>query len=196
MTEIIQQKHRIRRSILRNLSLMSVEDRMLESALLCGQFRSILGAPKGRCLFGFSAMPSEPDLTEFYRAWCGQGGVLCLPRRTSCETGYEPAVVHDLDLGVKQGAFGISEPSLEAEKVPWSRLAFTLVPGVAFDNNGCRLGRGKGFYDRMLKLAGGKKLGVAFSFQQVEAVPMEPHDVRLDGVVWANGLTSVTEVDF
>ena len=186
MTEIAQQKQLIRRSILHRLSLMSVADRIRESALLCGQLSRILGPPKGRCLFGFAAMPSEPDLAEFYRAWCGQGGVLCLPRRTTCETGYEPAVVHNLDSGLQPGAFGVVEPSLEAEKVPWSQLAFTLVPGVAFDNNGCRLGRGKGFYDRMLQLAGGKKLGVAFSFQQVEVVPMEPHDIRLDGVVWAD----------
>jgi 5-formyltetrahydrofolate cyclo-ligase len=58
-----------------------------------------------------------------------------------------------------------------------------LVPGVAFDLHGGRLGRGKGYYDRLLKELRGTTCGVAFDQQVVEAIPVEPHDVRLDHVL-------------
>ena len=61
-----------------------------------------------------------------------------------------------------------------------------LVPGVAFDARGGRLGHGKGFYDRMLARLGGRarcRIGVAFGFQIVEAVPCGPHDIRMEAVV-------------
>jgi 5-formyltetrahydrofolate cyclo-ligase len=54
-----------------------------------------------------------------------------------------------------------------------------LVPGVAFDLRGYRLGRGKGFYDQLLAAVRGPTCGVGFDEQIVDAVPVEPHDVRL-----------------
>jgi 5-formyltetrahydrofolate cyclo-ligase len=64
-------------------------------------------------------------------------------------------------------------------------LDLVVVPGVAFDAEGRRLGRGGGYYDATLALLprGAARLGVAFEIQVVPAVPEEPHDVRLDGVV-------------
>jgi 5-formyltetrahydrofolate cyclo-ligase len=58
-----------------------------------------------------------------------------------------------------------------------------LVPGVAFDLRGRRLGRGKGFYDRLLADAGGLKCGVAFDEQIVTEIPVEPHDVSVDCIL-------------
>ena len=64
-----------------------------------------------------------------------------------------------------------------------NRLDLVLVPGVAFDLNGRRLGRGKGYYDRLLAEFEGWTCGVAFDQQVVEAVPSEPHDMRLTCLV-------------
>jgi 5-formyltetrahydrofolate cyclo-ligase len=55
-----------------------------------------------------------------------------------------------------------------------------LVPGLAFDPSGRRLGRGKGFYDRLLAMVRGRKCGIAFEEQVVPEIPVEPHDIRLD----------------
>ena len=65
----------------------------------------------------------------------------------------------------------------------WGKIDLILVPGVAFDKSGNRLGRGKGYYDKVLKQTGAYKLGVCFDFQLVERVPVEPHDVKMDRVV-------------
>ena len=79
--------------------------------------------------------------------------------------------------------FGIGEPTGE-EYTELESVDVIVVPGVAFDKEGHRMGRGRGFYDRLLKeTPNAYKIGVAFEFQMVESVPVEPHDVMMDCVV-------------
>lgn len=83
------------------------------------------------------------------------------------------------------GAYGILEPRVGLERVDVSRIDVFLCPGLGFDLQGGRIGRGRGFYDRVLGRArpGAVKLGVCFGHQIVDEVEMEPHDVRMDGVI-------------
>jgi 5-formyltetrahydrofolate cyclo-ligase len=88
------------------------------------------------------------------------------------------------------GRFGIPEPA-DGETLPLSDLDLVLVPGVAFDSRGGRLGRGGGFYDRLLAGRSVRRpflVGVAFSWQMVENVPMGPEDVAVDCVVTEDGI--------
>jgi 5-formyltetrahydrofolate cyclo-ligase len=62
-------------------------------------------------------------------------------------------------------------------------LDFILVPGVAFDLSGRRLGRGKGYYDRLLKQTRGTTCGVAFDEQIVGEIPVEPHDLNVNCIL-------------
>ena len=79
--------------------------------------------------------------------------------------------------------FGIGEPTGE-EFVDYDRIDLIIVPGVAFDRNGNRMGRGRGFYDRLLQQTPhAYKIGVAFDFQMREQIPVEPHDIPMDKVV-------------
>jgi len=78
---------------------------------------------------------------------------------------------------------GILEP-IEALPIKQSTIDVVIVPGIAFDMKGNRLGFGKGFYDRFLKRAThAVKIGLAFDFQIIDSIPSEPHDVRMDFVV-------------
>jgi 5-formyltetrahydrofolate cyclo-ligase len=81
------------------------------------------------------------------------------------------------------GRFGIREPVDGCPQIPLNKLDFILVPGLAFDLQGCRLGRGKGFYDRMLAAVLGKTCGVAFDEQIVRDVPVEPLDLSVDCIL-------------
>lgn len=63
------------------------------------------------------------------------------------------------------------------------RIDMILVPGVAFTGSGERIGRGKGYYDKILKQTKAYKLGICFDFQLLEELPMEEHDVKMDRVV-------------
>lgn len=79
-------------------------------------------------------------------------------------------------------AFGIGEPVGELF-TKLNDIDVVLVPGVAFDRQGNRLGRGKGYYDKILKNTAAYKIGVCFDFQFVETVPADEHDVEMDEVI-------------
>lgn len=86
---------------------------------------------------------------------------------------------------LRKGAFGIMEPTgpLFAPE-DYSKIEFAIVPGMAFDRAGHRLGRGKGYYDRLLpKLKEAKLTGICFPFQLVDEVPAEPHDISVQEVI-------------
>ena len=86
---------------------------------------------------------------------------------------------------LRKGAFGIMEPTGEpfAEE-NYSEIQLALIPGMAFDRAGHRLGRGKGYYDRLLpKLKEAKLTGICFPFQLLDDVPAEPHDISVQVVI-------------
>ena len=128
----------------------------------------------------YHALPDEPDthpLLEKYAA----SKTIVLP----CVEGDDivPRVYRgEQDLRI--GAYGIAEPvGPDFEDVP--AISFILVPGVAFDAAGHRLGRGKGYYDRFLSTLPARPflLGACFAWQQVPAVPFELHDIIMDAVL-------------
>lgn len=109
------------------------------------------------------------------------GKTILLPRVTG-ETDMELRVYTGPD-DTTRGAFGIMEPS-GALFTDYSQITLAVVPGMAFDSRGHRLGRGKGYYDRFLPLLPqAYKIGVCFPFQLVDTVPTELTDVVMDEVV-------------
>lgn len=92
-------------------------------------------------------------------------------------------VVDELER-MTPGAFGILEPPLD-EPAPGPDLIF--VPGVAFDMHGNRIGRGGGYYDRVLSRFAGYRLGIAFDFQVLLSVPTDPHDKPVQAILTENG---------
>lgn len=78
--------------------------------------------------------------------------------------------------------FGILEP-VGKEFNDLEKIDLMIIPGVAFDKEKNRLGRGRGFYDRLLKTVNATKIGVCFDFQVVEQVPTEDFDVKMDVVI-------------
>lgn len=84
------------------------------------------------------------------------------------------------------GHFGVAEPSAESPQISEKEIELVVVPGVAFDRSGHRLGYGKGYYDRFLAArheAGGRLIGLCYDFQLVESLPVEEHDVPMDLLV-------------
>lgn len=81
-----------------------------------------------------------------------------------------------------EGAFGVMEPR-EGRVCEPSTIDLMIVPGMAFDRGGHRLGHGKGYYDRYFEQYDGPKIGLCFDFQLVEEVPCEPFDVAVDAVL-------------
>lgn len=88
------------------------------------------------------------------------------------------------------GLFGIMEPKNVENRVDPKELDLVIVPGIAFDMRGYRLGYGAGYYDRFLPelRQGVKKIALAFEMQIVDLLPAEKHDVRMDAILTEKGL--------
>ncbi len=84
---------------------------------------------------------------------------------------------------LRQGSFGLFEPTDSSPQISLTLLDIIFVPGVAFDGDGNRIGFGKGYYDRTLKGYGGRTVGLAFGCQMFENLPVDKWDIKLDRVV-------------
>jgi 5-formyltetrahydrofolate cyclo-ligase len=140
-----------------------------------------------KVILGYMALPDELDLARAYEWAWASGKTVLLPRYVpasgEAEGGYCAAVADPGFLSHLPGQFGIPEPPASAPTVPLNALDFVLVPGLGFDFGGRRLGRGKGFYDRLLAQASGVKCGVALDAQVFERLPSEPHDIAMNFVL-------------
>ena len=94
-------------------------------------------------------------------------------------------LVADLERDVASGYLGISEPRPHCPAVELSTIDWVLVPGVAFDLSGHRIGYGGGYYDRLLPSLreGAPRIAGAFELQMVERVPAAAHDLEVDAIV-------------
>ena len=131
----------------------------------------------------------EPDfvpcLPEFARA----GIVCCFPAFREDRMGfYTAAEVSDFALG----AYGLYEPTLLSHPIAGTDIDVMLLPGLAFDRSGGRLGRGKSYYDRFLtQIDPGRRplaVGTCHDFQVIDHVPTDVGDVRMDFLVTPSGL--------
>ena len=97
------------------------------------------------------------------------------------------------DSPLVEGPLGLREPRQGAEVMP-REVQLMIVPGLAFDRSGGRLGRGKAYYDKLLVLTGAAvRVGLAFEIQLVDAVPMEDHDMPMDFVATEEALSRCSE---
>ena len=153
-----------------------------DSKTVCDALDRWLASQPGlRTIAVFAALPGEVDLSELvarHPQWCW-----VYPRVTGDDLSFH--VVANPAVDLTPGAFGIREPSPAMAEIPLDRIDVFLCPGLAFDGHGGRLGRGRGYYDRMLAGArhGAVKVGVCFATQIVPDTFAEPHDVRMDVVV-------------
>ncbi len=128
----------------------------------------------------FAPLLDEVDIWPLLGDALAAGKAVALPRFSAASHAYSAACVQNLQRDLQPGRFGIREPREHCPDSPLAKFALVLVPGVAFDTHGRRLGRGRGFYDRLLKGVCGTKCGVAFDEQIVDAVPAGLHDARVD----------------
>lgn len=87
---------------------------------------------------------------------------------------------------LKPGAFGIEEPDGD-NFTNYDDIELALIPGVSFDKHGNRLGRGKGYYDKLLPLLNTYNIGICYHFQTRNEIPAEPFDRKMDEVWTENG---------
>jgi 5-formyltetrahydrofolate cyclo-ligase len=179
-TELQKAKNVLRAEVRARLKTVASDNPLATSRKLCEQLRRQPVWSDARSVLFFAPLADEPDLWPLLIEALATGKTVCLPRYVSGSSGYVACQVRDIKQDLLRGKFGIREPLPSCTEVPLNRLDLVLVPGVAFDARGARLGRGKGFYDRLLADVRGTMCGVAFEEQIVDAVPVGPLDIRLN----------------
>ena len=195
-------KKALRKEVLARRALIPADERVAKSAAICEKLLATLRIKPGAVITVFSAFGDEVDLTAFVQAVGEHGARVCFPcmmrnpgypdvtpknrmvfRVVTRELlGEAPFVVKPLR------SFWDDDPDLTAfPKVSPTEVDVAVVPLVAFDDNGGRLGYGGGNYDRFLPQmrSDAQVVGVAFAEQRADEVPRDAHDVALPRVVSA-----------
>jgi len=125
---------------------------------------------------------SEWDATLVARHALADGKIVAVPRVDVLRRMLQPLRIRNLDVDIEAGYRGIPEPREHCPPVEAETIEWVLVPGVAFDVDGRRLGYGGGYYDRLLPLLSSTtpRVAGAFEVQLVDCVPAAPHDVGVD----------------
>jgi 5-formyltetrahydrofolate cyclo-ligase len=176
------EKSLVRQQVEAVLQQLSPEDRESQSRLLCALLEAQPFWGSARSIMAFAPMAGEADIWSAVLSALHQGKTIALPRYDRQNRQYGVFLVRDSENDIVTGYYGIREPAPHCPAAP-NLLDLILVPGVAFDPTGCRLGRGKGFYDRLLSTWRGYTCGVCYHEQIVERIPVEPHDVQLNCIL-------------
>lgn len=125
----------------------------------------------------YHSLPDELSTISFLSKWNGRKHFF-LPRVNGVNLDLLPYIESELE----KGAFDIEEPT-GSNLADVEDIDLMIIPAVAFDRRGNRLGRGKGFYDRLLSSTKATKVGVGYEFQLMDELPSEYHDVPMDMVI-------------
>jgi 5-formyltetrahydrofolate cyclo-ligase len=185
-------KETLRREMRSRLREMTPALRAEASLVICQAAANLPAFQNSRCVALFAPLASEPDVHPLIEEAWAQGKRVVLP--LMIKHGTVPELdwheITNWDEVVVPGPFGLREPDpLSCPRVPIAELDCVFVPGMAFDEEGFRLGRGGGFYDSFLAKAPQTLscTGLFFSAQKVERVPREPHDQKLPSVITEDG---------
>ena len=179
-----REKARLRSARLAERRALPAAVRAKEAEALARLLLSLPVWREAETVLAYAALPDEPDLAPALRALLSSGRRLALPR---CEGDrLVPCLVPSLSR-LRPGAFGIPEPDGSCPPADPAAIRLALVPGLAFDREGFRLGRGGGFYDRFLPGTRAFRVGVCREADFLPRLPREPWDARADAVLTPGG---------
>ena len=175
----------LRSQIRERLSRISTAVRAVESIDVCERLKTQMAS--AHTILFFAPLADELDIWPVLEISMALGTTCALPFYDRATKIYGVRRLEKLATDIVTGNFGIREPAVHCEIMSLTQFDLVLVPGVAFDRQGGRLGRGFGFYDRILAEASGVKCGVAYDFQLLDQIPTEPHDAKVDFILTPNG---------
>jgi 5-formyltetrahydrofolate cyclo-ligase len=159
------------------------------SARIIRDFQTLEAFQSAGTIALYMAIGGEVNLDPLFPECWKSGKRTCIPVFNTEAKLYEMAeITHETDY--KTGHYGIREP-ISPTPFPMHEIDLVAVPGVAFDRKGRRLGRGGGYYDRLLAGFSGLSVALAFDFQILPAIPTEPHDRPVDALVTETKIVNV-----
>ncbi len=177
-------KKDLRTHLKANLAALSADEIHQRSRQACDLLADQPEFERCETVMVFLSLPTEINTAPLVlRAW--QDGKRVLAPRVSWEQRrMMPVEIRSLTEDIEDTQWNLRQP-LQGDPVPLSMIDLVVVPGLGFDRAGNRLGRGRGFYDRFLAHSefAGSTCAVAFEEQIVEAIPADPHDIRVDMLI-------------
>lgn len=174
-------KKQLRREIKLRKSLYSAQQLYEQSLPVIQRLLAHPRLREARIVMLYHSLPDEVFTHTLADSLLLGGKTILLPRVTGESAMELRHYTGPCDLA--PGAYGIMEPS-GTPFADYAAIDLAIVPGVAFDAAGCRLGRGKGYYDRMLPLlTHAYKIGICFPFQMTDDIPTDSHDIKMDEVI-------------
>ena len=181
--EVAQRKAILRQRIRARLDVMTAKKRANGSVKACALLEERPEWILARSILFYAPLPEEVNIWDLADAALRAGKSVGLPRFDVHRKVYSACRIKDLTAEIKWGQFGIREAADRCAPLELNRLDLVLVPGLAFDLQGRRLGRGKGYYDRLLEAVRGTTCGVAFDEQIERDIPVASHDIILDCIL-------------
>ena len=170
-------KTEIRAMIAEQKRALSVDERQRISQQVCTQILNSRRWQEARVVLLYHPLPDELDVSPLLSKGLLEGKTVLLPVVSGDDLLLVPYNGRTLT-----GAFGVQEP--EGEPLTnLDSIHLAIIPGIAFDRDGHRLGRGRGYYDRLLPHLSAWKVGICYPFQLIDLVPSESHDVVMDEVI-------------
>lgn len=156
------------------------------SAPIARRLLSLEAVKTAKTVMLYSSMADEVDTSGIIKQLSNKGKQVLLPVVIS-DTEMEIRLFTSFDA-MKPGAYGIAEPMGKAF-TDFQSIDVIVVPGIAFDAEGNRIGHGKGYYDRFFRqVPGALKVGICFPFQLVERVPTDTFDIKMDYIITNNNI--------
>jgi 5-formyltetrahydrofolate cyclo-ligase len=180
-------KNDLRKMFLKKLKTQKEVNKLRKSSLIKKKLFSSQAYKKAKTILFYASFDGEVDTKEMLRQALKNGKAVALPQIMEEQKSIIPSRVFDLDKELGIGPYGIMQSlSNYIRPVALSDIDLVIVPGVAFDKAGNRLGRGKGYYDRFLRKlpATTPTIGLAFDFQVIESLPfVSSSDVAVKKVI-------------
>jgi 5-formyltetrahydrofolate cyclo-ligase len=189
LDEILERKHVLRGSILASRRAISPDNKSEYDRIIRERVLRIAAVTTAQTVAAYCSLPEEVATAGIVETLLGEGKTLALPRVAGNSLAFFSVRGQE---DCEPGVFGLMEPKTTCPKVLVSDIGCFLVPGLAFDRQGYRLGWGKGYYDRAMAGTTVPKVGLAYDCQIVPDVPHTSGDLPMTLIVTESGILSPT----
>ena len=183
---IERQKADIRQQMRELLHGQSASERQKKSDLILRKVSQVITLKKGVSIMFYVSLLEEVDTLPLLKTALESGCVVNVPYVDRKNNSLISVSIQNPETDLEQGSYGILEPKKNlVSHFDVNQLETVLVPGIAFDRNGRRLGRGKGYYDRFLRSLPKKvkTIGLAFDFQILDSIPVNESDIAVQQLI-------------
>ncbi|MGL4109416.1 5-formyltetrahydrofolate cyclo-ligase [Clostridium sp. LP20] len=177
-------KQSIRKAIISKRDSIDTKSKMAMDSRIKDKLKESIFYKNSRNIFIYIGFGSEIDTAKYIEEFLLEGKEIFVPRTDMKNKVMEAVKINSL-MELTESSYGILEPDIEVEAINKNDIDLVILPGVAFDKSGGRIGYGGGYYDKYLEGMNSDivKLAITYDFQVLDEVPFEEHDIKADYII-------------